>query len=228
MRKNGILAFFLAAAAVAAYAGDAAVFQNLGFSPEGKYFMFAQYGVSEGSSLPYAEIYTVDVARNRFVPGGIKKIVGKRAVEPGNDGRGALFNLLAETLPLQRKYDIDHTLTGRLLYILMDGSEPQSELEFRDFQTDVKYQVVLFQASAGSGQGIESAFHLEVTVVDPSGEARHYTAGNPGYWRAGVRSYRIRQVLLAPDGRSLVFVIERAEENPAGASIRYMVETLRP
>jgi predicted secreted protein len=76
MRKNGILAFFLAAAAVAAYAGDAAVFQNLGFSPEGKYFMFAQYGVSEGSSLPYAEIYTVDVARNRFVPGGIKKIVG--------------------------------------------------------------------------------------------------------------------------------------------------------
>jgi len=226
MQKKGILALFLAAAAFAAYAGDAAVFQNLGFSPDGKCFMFAQYGVGE-NSLPYAEIFTVDVARNRFLPGGVRETVGRTAVEPGSDGRGALFNLLAETLPLKKRFSIDHALTGRLLYILLDGAEPKSELDFRDFQTGVRYQVLLEQSSAGSGEGIQSSFHLVVTVEDPSGQVRTYTAGSPGYWRPKVRSYRIRQILLAPGGRSLVFAVERAEEDPAGASIRYMVETLR-
>jgi len=109
----------------------------------------------------------------------------------------------------------------------MDGAEPKAELEFRDFQTDANYRVQLEQSSAGSGEGIKSSFHLFVTVEDPSGRVRSFTAGSPDYWRAGVRGYRIRQILLAPDGRSLVFAMERAEEDPAGASVRYMVETLR-
>ena len=50
---------------------------------------------------------------------------------------------------------------------------------------------------------------------------------DPDFWRDGVRGYRVRQILLAPDGRSLVFAVERAEEDPAGANVRYMVETLK-
>ena len=227
MHKKGFLAFVLAITAFSVFAGDAAVFQNLGFSPNGRYFMFAQYGVSENSSLPYAQIFTVEVSRNRFVPGGIRKTTARTAVEPGSDGRGALFNLLADALPLKKKYAIDHALTGRLLYILLDGAEPKPELEFRDFQVDKKYKVVLNQSSTGSGSGIKASFHLVVTVEDASGGIRSYTAGDPDYWRDGVRSYRVRQILLAPDNRSLVFAVERSEEDPAGASVRYMVETLK-
>jgi len=227
MHKKGFLAFILAMPALFAFAGDAAVFQNLGFSPDGRYFMFAQYGVSENSSQPYAQIFTVDVPRNRFVPSGIRKTETRAAVEPGSDGRGTLFNLLAEALPLKKKYGIDHALTGRLLYILLDGAEPKPELEFRDFQAGTSYKVVLNQSSAGSGTGIKASFHLVVTMVDASGGIRSYTAGDPDYWRDGVRGYRIRQILLAPDGRSLVIAVERSEEDPAGASIRYMVETLK-
>jgi predicted secreted protein len=227
MHKRLLLACVLALAALPLLAGDAAVFQNLGFSPDGRYFMFAQYGVSESYSLPYAQIFTVDVPRNRFVPGGARKTAGKTAVEPGTDGRGALFNLLAEVLPLKKKYCIDHSLTGRLLYILLDGAQPLAELEFRDFQADKKYTVVLNQSSEGSGTGIRASFHLVITVEDSAGSLRSYIAGRPDYWREGVRQYRIRQILLAPDGRSLVIAMERSEEDPAGASIRYMVETLR-
>lgn len=227
MHKKGFLTFVLAITALSVFGGDAAVFQNLGFSPNGRYFMFAQYGVSENSSLPYAQIFTVEVPRNRFVPGGIRKTTARTAVEPGSDGRGALFNLLADALPLKKKYAIDHALTGRLLYILLDGAEPKPELEFRDFQVDKKYKVVLNQSSTGSGSGIKASFHLVVTVEDASGGIRSYTAGDPDYWRDGVRSYRVRQILLAPDGRSLVFAVERSEEDPAGASVRYMVETLK-
>jgi predicted secreted protein len=227
MYKKGFLACVLALAAFMVFAGDAAVFQNLGFSPDGRYFMFAQYGAGESSSLPYAQIFTVDVARNRFVPGGARRSVARTPVEPGTDGRGALFNLLEEALPLKKKYGIDHALTGRLLYILLDGAQPLAELEFRDFQAEKKYRVVLNQSSAGSGTGIKAAFHLVITVEDSSGGIRSYTAGNPDYWREGVRGYRIRQILLGPDGRSLVVAVERAEEDPAGASVRYMVETLK-
>jgi predicted secreted protein len=225
--KRAILVSFLILAALAASAGDAAVFQNLGFCPDGRYFMFALYGVKEKTTLPYAELYTVDVVRNRFVPGGVRQAVGKRPVEPGSDGRGALFNLLADTLNLKRKYRIDHTLTGRLVYILLDGAEPKPELEFRDFQVDRKYRIVLNQSSIGSGQGVRSSFHLVVTVEEGSGRIRSYTAGNPDYWRDGVRRYRTRQIVLAPDGRSLIFVMEKELEEPSGADIRYMVETLK-
>jgi predicted secreted protein len=227
MHKRAILVFLLVLAALAAAAGDAAVFQNLGFSPDGKYFMFALYGVKEKTSLPYAELYTVDVIRNRFVSGGIKKTVGKDPVEPGSDGRGALFNLLADALGLKKRYRVDHTLTGRLIYILLNGAEPKTELEFRDFQTEKKYRIVLNQSSLGSGQGVRSSFHLVVTVEDKSGAIRSYTAGDPEFWRDGVRRYRIRQVILAPDGSSLIFAMEKELEEPSGADIRYMVETLK-
>jgi predicted secreted protein len=52
--------------------------------------------------------------------------------------------------------------------------------------------------------------------------------GLPDYWRQGVRQYKIKQVLLAPDDRSVVIVVERQEQDATGANIRYMVETLRP
>jgi len=227
MHKRGVLAFLLLLAGMAAFAGDAAVFQNLGFSPDGKYFMFAQYGVSEGSSLAYAEIYTVDVAKNRFVSEGVKKASAKYPVEPGTDGRGALFNLLPDLLPLKKKYGIDHALTGRLLYILLDGAEPKAELEFRDFQTERKYKISLLQSADASGASVKSSFHLVVTVEDKSGRIRSYTAGSPDYWRSGVKRYRIKQIVLAPDGSSLVFAVEKEEEDASGANIRYMVETLQ-
>ena len=55
-----------------------------------------------------------------------------------------------------------------------------------------------------------------------------HTVGLPDYWRTGVRRYRIKQVLLAPDDRSVVMVIEREEQDSTGINIRYMVETVRP
>ena len=150
------------------------------------------------------------------MPGGVRKSTAKNAVEPGTDGRGALFNLLAEVLPLEKEYGIDHALTGRLLYILLDGAQPKPELEFRDFQTEKKYTVVLNQSSSGSGTGLKSSFHLVVTVQDPAGERAPSLPATRSYRRDGVRRYRIRQILLAPDGRSMVFAMKRKKKTPPG------------
>lgn len=50
-----------------AFAGDAASFKNLGFSGDGKYFAFAQVGVTDGAGFAYANVSVIDVAKNSVV-----------------------------------------------------------------------------------------------------------------------------------------------------------------
>jgi predicted secreted protein len=238
MRAKGFLsplfvllaALFVSNAVVPAdtAAGDIATFQTLGFSRDARMFMFAQYGIDEKSSLPYAELYVVDVAANRFVAGGVRRETYSNPVEPGDSGIGALFALLGESGELVRRHRIDHTLSGRLVYILLNGAEPKHDLEFRDFQSGLRYRITLIQDSRVSGSEVEASFHLRVTIEKASGDSSTYTVGLPDFWRKGVRRYRIKQVTLAPDNRSLVFVIEREERDSGGDNIRYMIETLKP
>jgi hypothetical protein len=37
----------------------------------------------------------------------------------------------------------------------------------------------------------------------------------------------MKQIVLAPDGSSLVFVVQKEEQDTQGVNIRYMVETLK-
>jgi len=49
------------------WAGDNAVFVDLGFSPDGRTYMFGQYGVLSPSLKPWAELYVIDMITNNFV-----------------------------------------------------------------------------------------------------------------------------------------------------------------
>ena len=206
--------------ALAASAGDMAQFVNLGFSADSKYFMFGQYGTSEKTLAPYAETFVVDVAKNAFTAQGVRKVAYTRAAEPGTSGLGALLTVLGDALPQTRQYGIDHMLPGRLLYILVDGVPAEELLEFRDFQTGRSYAVRLIRSGTTS-------FHISARVTEKNGTAREIIAGDPAIQRPGVKSYLVRQILLAPDGNSLVFVIQRDEQDTKGSNIRYMVETVR-
>ena len=57
----------LALFSASAFAGDASTYQSLGFSDDGKYFAFVQYGIQDGSGFPYANAGVIDVAKNAFV-----------------------------------------------------------------------------------------------------------------------------------------------------------------
>ena len=63
--------------AVCTFAGDAAAFVDLGFSRDGKTYVFGQYGKTDGNFHGYAEIYTVDVKLNDFVSKGVFKTTDK-------------------------------------------------------------------------------------------------------------------------------------------------------
>ena len=69
----------------------------------------------------------MDVATNRFVPDGVRRAASTNPVEPGDSGIGALFNLVRDSVELLRRHRVDHTRTGRLVYILLNGAEPKHE-----------------------------------------------------------------------------------------------------
>jgi predicted secreted protein len=212
--------------ASAAFAGDVAQFINLGFSPDGKYFMFGQYGIAEKGSLPWAGACIVDVPKNAFVPKGNAELTGAQAADPGSSGLGALLKALAGSAPQIKRYKIDHLVTGRLLYILMDGAPAADALEFRDFQSGASYRVALSQSLSPKGES--SSFSITVTVTDKDGKARSFVAGDPTFKRPGVKAYHIKQIILSPDGGALVFVVQKEEQDTHGDNVRYMVEAVRP
>ncbi|TFG88050.1 MAG: DUF2259 domain-containing protein [Gemmatimonadales bacterium] len=227
MAKKALLCACILLPALAAWAGDVAQFDNLGFSSDGRYFMFGQHGILEKTSYPYAELSIVDVPANAFVPQGVKKVSYAKGVEPGASGLGALLNALGDMAAQKRQYRIDHLATGRLLYLLVDGVDPAETLEFRDFPAGTKYAVTLVQTPGTKDGAPAAAFSLKVTVTGRDGKAKDYTVGTPGLARAGVKTYRVKQVLLGPDGAALVFVIQKEEVDGQAVTIRYMVETVR-
>ncbi|MCB1487241.1 MAG: DUF2259 domain-containing protein, partial [Bauldia sp.] len=69
--RRAILIFL---AVFAMSAGPVAAADNasslvLGFSPDGRYFAFEEYGVQDGSGFPYSTIYVIDTASDQWVSG---------------------------------------------------------------------------------------------------------------------------------------------------------------
>jgi len=226
MRKIYLIcALFILLIPVFAFSGDSATFINFGFSENSRYFMFGQYGIKSDHTNPFAEIYTVDVEDNTFVTDGVIKENYEVGLEAGQSGIGGLFRAYRDALPLQKEYNINHLNTGRMLYLLINGDEPKSRLNFRDFQTGNTYSVVLHQENRKTGKQIEASFFIHLTLQPKSGNKRTYTIGLPDYWRGGVASYAIKKILISPDDAALIFVIEKRYQDNSDRNIRYMVET---
>ncbi|MCK4542787.1 MAG: DUF2259 domain-containing protein [Spirochaetales bacterium] len=222
MKRISLLILLILLGVSFSWGGDVATYQNLGFSENSQYFMFAQYGIDEENRKPFADTYIVDVYSNDFIRDGVKHGSYDIDLQPGQTGLGALFTLLRENGFIDR-YKINHTQIGRVVYLLVNGAEPKNRLEFRDFFKGDSYIVTLVQQQFNDS----ASFHINLSVTDTAGNTRAYTVGLPNYRRKDVRQYRIKQVVFSPDERSLIFVVEKEIATDEGISIRYMVETVK-
>ncbi len=59
----------LAAFPLAARAADVAQRRIIGFSPDGRYFAFLQFGIQDGSGAPYGDVFVIDLERDAYVKG---------------------------------------------------------------------------------------------------------------------------------------------------------------
>jgi predicted secreted protein len=206
-------------------AGDTATFVDLGFSPDGRTFMFAQYGVQSGTLKPWADLYIVDVPLNSFVAGGRISYVHDKPVISGQDGSGALYRLLSRNVSLAERHRIDHCFQGKPLYIALDN--PPGPVEFTDFESGSSYRANLVSRVEGSGASLASSFYINLERIARDGSRKTYTVGTPQYKRANIISYYIREVMIAPQDGSLIMVIEMRKQEGGNTDIRFMVEAVK-
>lgn len=214
-------AFFLS---FSVSANDVTNFNNLGFSDDSRWFLFAESGQIPEENRVYANGYLVDVAANRFVKNGIKKVSYPGAVQAGYTDTGVLFNLISEWNGFLKPYSINHINTGRLVYSLEPGNEPKDVLSYRDFFTKKNYEIELNQIKKENP--LKSSFFISVKITDADGKQTAKMAGLPDFERSDVESYFIRQIVISPNGQYIVFVIAKRMIINGEAAVRYMVETL--
>jgi len=128
--------------------GDTATFVDLGFSPDGKTYMFGQYGVQSGTLKPWADLFIVDVPKNDFVSGGRFSYVNDGPVVSGQDGSGALYRLIAQNASMAERYRINYCFQGQPLFVDTNGvnastTSAQVPIEFRDFEINANYRASL-------------------------------------------------------------------------------------
>ncbi|MDR2943253.1 MAG: DUF2259 domain-containing protein [Treponema sp.] len=212
-----------------AWAGDVASFIDMGFSPDGKTYMFGQYGVLSHILKPWAELYVVDVPANNFVPNGKVSYTQDSPIKAGQDGSGVFYRLVANNSALTGRYNINFQNQGLPLYISRDENpSPDGEtIDFRDFLSGNAYKAELIPYREGSGQNVRSWFYINLESRTQSGQIKNYTIGNPQIKRQKIETYNISRVLIDPRGESIIFIIEMKRVSDSGYDIRYMVEVQR-
>lgn len=66
-RRAASLVLAAALLATPALAGDRALIDLIGYSPDGRYFAFEEYGIQDGSGFAYSSIYIVDLPADKWV-----------------------------------------------------------------------------------------------------------------------------------------------------------------
>lgn len=220
----------LSALLTSAFAGDAAVLVDKGFSDDGNYYVFGQYGKTDKNFQAWAELYTVDVKKNDYVTDGVFKTApsSKTASISGKMAFDELFKKASYKLS---SYAPSVAVPDRILYIREEESKsPTEEIVFKDFTRSIGaeqafYHVQLIPDYSGKGPSSKSSFFIMVEKKDSSGRViARQKVGSPMIKRTGVTGYKIERIVCDKSGRNLVFIIEKRFEDATGVNIRYMIE----
>lgn len=212
-------------------AGDAAVLCDEGFSFDGNFYVFGQYGKRDKTFQSYADIFVVDIQKNDFVPNAVFHTPA--SVQTASKPSYSVFNdLLDKSRYCISTYKPAPAHSNQVLYILEDddkaGSDPVS---FTDFEKTLghgdpnSYNVVLLKDLTGSGTNCRSSFAIHMEKKSPSGViVARQTFGSPTILRRGVTDYKITKIVFNEKTRAVVFFIEKTLIDATGVNIRYMVE----
>lgn len=226
----GMLGIF---AAFASFAGDSAVLVDNGFSADGNYYIFGQYGKIDKKFQGWAEIYTVDVLKNDYVDNEVYR-VKPSAVTFDKTGKEVYESLAGKNYLSIKKYNCAQNSPEQILYIREEEKKTGTdEIEFKDFISSVSddqayYKVVLVPTVYGEGINVKSSFYIDIEKLDSKGAVlASQKIGNPGITRKGVKNYKIERIVCDKTGKKLVFIVEKTMEDKTGINIRYMIETAR-
>ncbi len=214
------------------YAGDVAVFDDIGFSADGKTYLFGQYGTTDKTFRGYAEIYAVDIASNSFKTNGIFRTNATEATA-GKGGAVVYDELKKKNTSWLSSWKASPAEITEVLYIRPYNSKTvENEVVVRDFEhsssaNTIQYSFKLVPFKEGSGASVYSSFYITVEKKDSAGKLLgKLVAGSPDVKRRGISGYAIEKIMCDSTATKFVIVVEKiSEEENAAPSVRYMVET---
>jgi predicted secreted protein len=193
-----------------ATAGDRALAEFIGYSGDGRYFAFEEFGIQDGSGFPYANIYVIDLPADSWVSGTPVRVRLDREDADIAAARAAAREQAAERLESLEISAPAHLIAlngdgepgdgltldfGAVSYI---GSEPATlwtlELEIFDAQSPEDCVTYLGEEAKGyalllQGNGVTRELHRDTGQLPRS--------------RGCPTTYRIYGVVARPDSGTL-------------------------
>ena len=234
MKKSVFLGAFIFATMCMLSAGDVASFVDKGFTEDGKYYVFGQYGVTDKKFQGWAEIYQIDIEKNDYVDAGLFS-TKPSSVTSGKQGREVYDSLEAKSFYYYKDIKTQTANPDHILYILDDVNKKGSdEIVFKDFRGSESiekpdtYHIQLFPTVTGSGKNVKSSFYIMLEKKDFEGNIiTSKKIGSPNIVRKGVTNYKIERIFCDKSEKNLIFIVEKMMEDDTGVSIRYMVEAAK-
>ena len=92
--------------AVTSQAGETSKANVLGFTKDGSYFAFEEYGIGDGLGLPYVTVFGLEVAKDKWLPGSPVRLA-LRESDPLPDNGDLTGDASAELLAQTREKAVD-------------------------------------------------------------------------------------------------------------------------
>lgn len=236
--KRFFCALIFLVASLSAFGGDAAAFVDIGISEDGKTYVFGEYGMTDRNFQGYAEIYAVDIEKNDFLKNGVYR-TKPSADTFSKSGKDVFDALMSRSSWWLRRFSCMPVPSDRVLYVADGKVSGDSEIIFKDAEGStvehsifyhirlVKTMENVISASSVPG-GVRSSFFITLEKTDENGHVvSRNIVGSPDIKRDGVLDYKIDRIFTDGSSRNLIFVVEKIVSDPAGTSVRYMVETIR-
>ncbi len=165
----GVFGLVLASAAVA---GDLAQRHIIGFSPDGRYFAFEEYGRQDGSGFPYSHIYVIETTQNRWVKGSPFRVLVKDEQARLRVARNRARDRFR---PMRRRLGISRK--GRLL-----ASNPVTELSANPHRVEVALRAPLMSGNPDAGNPLTFTLR-EIDLPVPACRAYTHRKTRGFVWR---------------------------------------------
>jgi predicted secreted protein len=227
------------ALAPGARAGDVAQVEIIGFSADGAYVAFEQYGEQDGSGFPYADVFVIDVAADDWVDGTPVRVLLQDDSAGPEAARKAARGKAAEAMA---RVGIEPGRTGRALlrHPMTDRSVDPHAARFAIFAfTDREYELQLVERTVSAPDCPEdfAPFKLfDLVLVEPEGAERylHQDAALPKS-RGCPLDYAIAEVwvhgfdAITPAGtQTLLVLLHMQQPGFEGPDVRFLAVGLRP
>ncbi|HEV7277685.1 MAG TPA: DUF2259 domain-containing protein [Devosiaceae bacterium] len=191
-------------------AGDRALADFIGYSEDGRYFAFEEYGIQDGSGFPYANIYVIDLPADAWVTGTPVRVqlesweaeLAVARAEAREQASGLLEDLGIDNPPHLIALNGDgepgngHTLEFGAVGYLPGELENEQRLSLEIFEAPSPNDCITYLGEEAKGYAL---------LLEDDGAVRelHRDTGQLPESRGCPTTYRIYGVVARPDSGSL-------------------------